>query len=198
MFGILVFVHKIFANYINLMSIQNILTPNSLALYCGTLNGSPFPGSLTVTELGSAIYYIVTSTAIANELDTPVIFDTADSTNVNLAYNLTNGQFTIVNPGIFTFSATVAFSANAVGHRNIFFTRNSATPNVCSNSTMGLTDSGIITTLTSTYSSYFNIGEIVTLLAYQQSGGALNLVGFNSSQETYCQIDVSIITQIAT
>lgn len=105
---------------------------------------------------------------------TEVQFNTAELTTGDVTANSTMSQFTLNRAGIWTMSFFAGFAANATGARDIQI-RDSGTT-VYMEAADVVSSSSINSWISGSATEKFNAGQIVRAVAYQNSGGSLNLL----------------------
>lgn len=141
---------------------------NTSALIANTVvNGTtplqPFPtGSTSIPA---------TSSAIVNFLTVPLV------SSGGITLNATNGQFTVPVSGRYLISATIGFTTNATGSRELDIYKYNTTTGIytllASDSRLANADSP--TYITVTTAAELSANEIIVFVASQNSGAPLNL-----------------------
>ena len=137
--------------------------------------------SVVITGANSEYVSRITNTAaqaLVNNTSTKITFNTASATPTVGSYDPqgwfdnANDNITIGQDGFYTVSANIAFAANATGRRalNIVVNGSDAGGVQVLASPAGSTILSVSTNL------YLFVGDLVTMSALQQSGGALNTV----------------------
>lgn len=116
--------------------------------------------------------------SLTNNTSTTILLDTASTTpttgtyDPNSWFNNANDRIAIGQAGFYTVTANIAFAANATGRRIVEIRVNGS--EVAATSVLASpTGSSIISATTNLYLA---AGDLVTMNALQQSGGALNTV----------------------
>jgi hypothetical protein len=114
--------------------------------------------------------------SLANNTDTKLIFNTASTTPTSSSYdprgwfNDANDSIDIGQDGFYCITANVSFSANATGRRAIILALNGGGISSVVLSASSSTE----TNLVSTTNMYLFDGDQITVIGFQNSGGALN------------------------
>ena len=162
-------------------STSQTLTNKTIAYGSNTITGLP------VSSTGYAAYYILNNQSISNSTETTVAFDTAIATDSGIT-NSPSGTFTVNTTGIYTISATVAYAANATGYRFIYFKLNSS-PIYYSEMMVPNGHATNNTCVHSVFTGRLTAGDVIKVITAQLSGGALNIIGYN----TYAGNNVSMV-----
>jgi hypothetical protein len=115
--------------------------------------------------------------SVANNTITAVSFDTQD-VDTDACFAPTSTNITINTTGIYLLTSSVQFGANAVGLRELGFQNNGTIINTGAGPLAANTPAhsgASVITVTGMVS--LTATDIVTLYAYQNSGGALNIQG---------------------
>ena len=111
--------------------------------------------------------------SIPNNVVTAVTFDTEEFDNDG-CFTASSTNVTVKTAGVYSISATCSFAINATGVRFMDVLVNGTKVNGAYSFTAG---AGNPTTLTATCLRLCAVNDIVTMTAYQTSGGALNVEG---------------------
>ena len=148
-------------------------------LYVGDFSGNPLPGALYLTDA------ILTSDTYGAVVGRSAVLSTANNTNTYVAMTTESYDYgwhaasasAIVVPiaGVYLVTANVSFASNTTGIRSIAIQANRTTNLAVQteDDPQGVTNisvSGLV---------YLAAGDDIELLAYQNSGGALDLTVYN-------------------
>jgi hypothetical protein len=118
----------------------------------------------------SAVQSLATSTV------TVVTFDTESTDSDNMHSTVTNtSRLTAVTPGWYMVSGNVPFQANATGSRWIAFQVNGVAGSRIGFAQILSTGGATDTALSSSAPVFLNVNDYVEMVAWQASGGALNI-----------------------
>lgn len=136
-------------------------------------------GGGTPSFVGARAYLNTATQALNNNTNTPVQFDGESYDTDAFHDNVVNKtRFTAPVDGYYLMVANVTFAANATGTRQLFFMVNGTT--VISNAVFPANTASVIY---NTHAIYPLVaGDYVELIASQNSGGSLNIVGGNAQQ----------------
>lgn len=128
----------------------------------------------------------LTNQAINNVTFTNILFTTTEYIDSDVySYNTDTGVITVLESGIYLISLVVPWANNAVGSRLIYF--NTADPNSRSHGHQypALLLGAIVANVASAVHR-FPVGGTITPGVYQDSGGALNVIGTNNG--LFCEV----------
>jgi hypothetical protein len=161
-------------------------TANGINLTSGQLIQLDAPetrayGDLVIDGANSEYVSRITNTAaqsLVNNTSTKITFNTASATPTTGSYDPkgwfdnANDNITIGQDGFYTISANIAFVANATGRRTLTIAVNGADVG-----SVNVLAAPVASTILSVSTNlYLAAGDLVTMTALQQSGGALNTV----------------------
>jgi len=138
-------------------------------------------GDITAGGANSNYVARITNTAaqsLVNNTSTKITFNTASATPTTGSYDPqgwfdnANDNITIGQDGFYTISANIAFVANTTGRRTLTIAVNGAD----AGSVNVLAAPAASTILSVSTNLYLAAGDLITMTALQQSGGALNTV----------------------
>jgi hypothetical protein len=155
------------------------LTVNSNSLF----NGNATVGGTTQLNGANSLWVSRASVASAaqsltNNTSTTILLDTASTTPTTGTYdpkswfNNANDRIAIGQDGFYCITANIAFAANATGRRIVEIRVNGS--EVAATSVLASPAGSSI--ISATTNLYLAAGDLVTMNALQQSGGALNTV----------------------
>lgn len=156
------------------------LTSDAITFTCAT-NGATVNGDriLTTSDYRGVIsrYHLNAATlSLANATYTPLLFDTVDTADTaGVTYSAVTGVFTVVQAGLFKVHGCAAFTAAATGFRAIAILRNGQT--VHYGKSLQVADATNVQSLNTEWALTCVAGDTFSVIVYQSSGGALNLIG---------------------
>lgn len=131
--------------------------------------------------IGCKVYHSMEQ-SIAHNVNTVLLFNSERFDTDNLYTPAASGRLTCNTAGVYLIGGTVAFALNSTGARQIFLALNGITP--IASEVVAATNSGpTVLTLSTIYA--LSVGDFVQLLAYQNSGAALNAINGYASPEFY-------------
>ena len=141
-------------------------------------------GNLKVTGVTSesllgAQAYRTTTQSIPDSLDTVVTFDIEDYDRGGIHDNAVNpSRFTVPRAGRYLVSGNITFTGNNAGIRYFYIRKNGG--GLLLVATQTATQSAANTQFGSSKVFQLEAGDYIEMIAYQNSGGALNVVGSSS------------------
>lgn len=131
-----------------------------------------------VTQLGCRVTNSG-NISLTNNADVVLTFDTnltdTDAPSSPMHSTTTNTSQVVMNwTGFYQVKATVSFATNATGERRVRIRLNGTT--IIAEAVMGANGAAGATTIHAVCDRYFNAGDYVEVLAFQNSGGALSSV----------------------
>jgi hypothetical protein len=188
-----------------IMSISNILVPNSLEPYFQNINLPDITLDNTQTKLLAlntsnqlnyittsslpipstifVAYHLNTSVSIPNSTVTALVYDTVDINNPAITYNNSTGLFTVNTTGYYIITCSTVFITNSTGYRS-FVIQNGAGTNV--SNIVSVPSTTQETSANNSYVGYFEGGTTFQVLVSQTSGGGLNIIGYATNNVNYC------------
>ena len=127
-------------------------------------------------------YIMSGAQTLANTVAAAVLFDTiVTSDRLDDKVTYAAGVFTVQKAGVFCLSTNIDFTANATGVRQIYYLiSGDAKGTVCVNT--AATGS---TCVSSSWTQYLPVGATISVLAYQGSGGNLDVTVLSRLAITY-------------
>lgn len=164
-----------------------------LLCYNSSTGAVYYRASTSIPKMVEAHYRHASDQSINNTTATVAKFDTTIASVSDLSYNASTGIFTVNTAGVYTVTATISFAANATGFRDIWFQVGGDSQHW--GGVIVGTGGGNLTTLTTTVSRKFAVNDTFNIGVYQNSGGALNIVGSGSVGDDCTKIIITGILQ---
>jgi hypothetical protein len=132
-------------------------------------------GPAVFSPVPNARVYNNANVALANNAEASVTFNTESFDEGDLHSTSSNtNRLTVAVAGLYALGASIRFAANATGYRYAYFRLNGATPIGVA---IAQTNSAAVDTVCAPTAIYrLDAGDWVEVRAYQNSGGALNLI----------------------
>ena len=154
--------------------------------------GPTGPGGLNATETN---LYLLNDESIPNNVRTVIPNWSLSGTNDTGVTIGASGTITINDEGVYLFDADVYFQASATSSgRSISFRVNGSAVNYSEQSEVSIY-TGQIVALSTVLTGHYYPGDFIQLTAYQDSGSALNVLGFNTDNFSYTQLRITRIAQ---
>ncbi len=172
------------------MSLDNLLVPNNLNLFCGTINASGLPDAGFLQQASSLLNLSVNQT-IADNTDTVILYDDVDNDGDQpFFYTPGTGIFTATDTCHITGTIQTAFTSNAGGAGIVFRTKcqlnNTVNFGVVENLTSAV-PSGLMCT---TFSGRFIQGNTFKIVAYQNTGAPNDIKSLATSSASHTTLSL--------
>lgn len=177
------------------MSLDNLLSPNDLNLYCGSITTSgvysPTTNTLDTRLLNASQSIPNNSSTIADFAGR--VAPPTDQPTVPYTYN--NGVFTITGDRVvITLTLQIKWDSGTnptVGTRSVLLRRNGDVYAITRNALLGSAmATGDYYCLPLTATLVFTVGETFQFEVFQTSGGALNMQGITDSPNSFTYLQI--------